>query len=359
MACKELGIPAGVITGENVRKLLNYAREKGFAIPAVNCTSSSTINAALEAARDIKAPLIIQVSQGGSAFYAGKGLSNEGQKASIIGAVSAAHHIRLVAKEYGIPVIVHSDHCAKKLLPWFDGMLEADEKYFKEHGEPLFSSHMLDLSEEPKDENIAICKNYLERMSKINLLLEMEIGITGGEEDGVDNSGVDNASLYTQPEDIWDVYRELSQVSDMFTIAAAFGNVHGVYKPGNVKLSPILLKKHQEYVKQQLDSKSDKPIWFVFHGGSGSVKNEIKEAVSYGVIKMNVDTDTQWAYWDGIKTFYEGKKGYLQSQVGNPEGEDKPNKKYYDPRVFIREAEKFMAKRVQEACHDLGNVDRL
>lgn len=238
-------------------------------------------------------------------------------------------------------------------------MLEADEEYFKKHGEPLFSSHMLDLSEEPKDENIAICKKYLERMSKINLLLEMEIGITGGEEDGVDNTGVDNASLYTQPEDVWDVYRELNQVSDMFTIAAAFGNVHGVYKPGNVKLSPHLLKKHQEYVKKQLGSKSDKPIWFVFHGGSGSVKDEIKEAVSYGVIKMNVDTDTQWAYWEGIKIYYESKKGYLQSQVGNPEGEDKPNKKYYDPRVFIREAEKTMVKRVQEACRDLGNVERL
>jgi fructose-bisphosphate aldolase, class II len=253
---------------------------------------------------------------------------------------------------------MHSDHCAKKLLPWFDGMLEADEAYFKEHNEPLFSSHMLDLSEEPKDENIAICKKYLERMSKINLLLEMEIGITGGEEDGVDNTGVDNAALYTQPEDIWDVYRELSQVSDMFTVAAAFGNVHGVYKPGNVKLSPILLKKHQDHVKEKLGSKSEKPIWFVFHGGSGSVKKEIKEAVSYGVIKMNVDTDTQWAYWEGIKKYHDNKRQYLQSQVGNPEGEDKPNKKYYDPRVFIREAEKSMVERVKEACRDLGNVNR-
>ncbi|CAG8725625.1 12823_t:CDS:2 [Funneliformis mosseae] len=359
MGCQELGIPAGVITGDNVRKLLKYASKQGFAIPAVNCTSSSTINAALEAARDIKAPLIIQFSQGGSAFYAGKGLSNEGQKASIIGAVAAAHHVRLVAKEYGIPVILHSDHCAKKLLPWFDGMLEADEEYFKKHNEPLFSSHMLDLSEEPKHENIATCKKYLERMSKINLLLEMEIGITGGEEDGVDNTGVDNASLYTQPEDIWDVHRELSQVSDMFTIAAAFGNVHGVYKPGNVKLTPHLLKNHQEHVKQKLQCDSDKPILFVFHGGSGSVKDEIKEAVSYGVIKMNVDTDTQWAYWDGIKNYHDSKKGYLQSQVGNPDGADKPNKKYYDPRVFIREAEKSMIKRVKEACQDLGNVNRL
>lgn len=352
-------IPTGVITGDNVRKLFKYASENGFAIPAVNCSSSSTVNAALEAARDVKAPLILQFSQGGSAFYAGKGVSNEGQRASIAGAVAAAYHVRRVAKEYGIPVVLHSDHCAKKLLPWFDGMLEADEEYFKQHGEPLYSSHMLDLSEEQKDENIAICKKYLERMSKINILLEMEIGITGGEEDGVDNTGVENSALYTQPEDIWDVYRELSTVSDLFTIAAAFGNVHGVYKPGNVKLEPILLKKHQDYVKAKLGSNSDKPIWLVFHGGSGSLKSEIDEAVGYGVVKMNVDTDTQWAYWDGLKNFYESKKGYLQAQVGNPEGPDKPNKKYYDPRVFIREAEKSMAKRVQQACRDLGNVNRL
>lgn len=357
-------VPTGVLTGDNVRKLLKYASENKFAIPAVNCTSSSTINAALEAARDVKAPLMIQLSQGGSAFYAGKGMSNENQRASIVGAVSAAHHVRRVAKEYGVPVVLHSDHCAKKLLPWFDGMLEADEEYFKQHGEPLFSSHMLDLSEESKEENIEICKKYLERMSKINILLEMEIGITGGEEDGVDNTGVDNAALYTQPEDIWDVYRSLSEISDLFTIAAAFGNVHGVYKPGNVKLQPILLKKHQEYVKDMLaksasGTNTDKPIWLVFHGGSGSTKSEIEEAVSYGVIKMNVDTDTQWAYWEGIKNFYESKKGYLQSQVGNPEGPDKPNKKYYDPRVWIREGEKTMTKRVQEACRDLGNVNRL
>ncbi|CAG8535495.1 8575_t:CDS:2 [Ambispora gerdemannii] len=352
-------VPTGVITGDNVRKLFQYAHEHGFAIPSVNVSSSSTINAALEAARDVKAPLIIQLSQGGSQFYAGKGLSNEGQRASIVGAISAANHIRHVAKEYGIPVVLHSDHCAKKLLPWFDGMLEADEKYFAQHGEPLFSSHMLDLSEEPKDENIAMCKKYLERMKKVNLLLEMEIGITGGEEDGVDNTGVDNASLYTQPEDIWDVYRNLSEISDLFTIAAAFGNVHGVYKPGNVKLSPILLKKHQAYVKEKIGAKTDKPVWLVFHGGSGSLSAEITEAVSYGVVKMNVDTDTQWAYWEGIRNFYEPKKGYLQTQVGNPDGADKPNKKYYDPRVFIREAEKSMAKRVQQACRDLGNVDRL
>ncbi|CAG8576009.1 12904_t:CDS:2 [Cetraspora pellucida] len=355
----ELNLPAGVITGENVLKLFEYAKKNGFAIPAVNCTSSSTINATLEAARDIKAPIIIQLSQGGSAFYAGKGLSNDGQRASIMGAISAAHHIRTISKDYGIPVVLHSDHCAEKLLPWFDGMLEADIEYFKKHGEPLFSSHMLDLSELPKEKNISICKEYLKKMAEINLFLEMEIGITGGEEDGVDNTDVHNSSLYTQPEDIWDVYRELSQISKMFTIAAAFGNVHGVYKPGNVRLSPGLLKEHQEYVRAKLNCEDDKPVFFVFHGGSGSVKDEIKEAVSYGVIKMNVDTDTQWAYWEGLKGYYESKKDYLQSQVGNPEGDDKPNKKYYDPRVFIRESEKSMAKRVKEACHDLGNVNRL
>lgn len=368
MGVFDLGIPTGVITGEHVRKLFDYASKEGFAIPSVNVSSSSTINAVLEAARDIKAPIIIQLSQGGSAFYAGKGLSNENQRASIKGAIAAAHHIRLLAKDYEIPVVLHSDHCAEKLLPWFDGMLEADEEYFKQHGEPLFSSHMLDLSEKPKNENIKICKKYLERMSKINLLLEMEIGITGGEEDGVDNTGTDNASLYTQPDDVLDVYEALSPISDLFTIAAAFGNVHGVYKPGNVKLTPELLKNHQIYIKDKMKDKKDKPewkwindrgdkpVWFVFHGGSGSIKDEINKAVDYGVIKMNVDTDTQWAYWEGIKNFYEGKKPYLQSQVGNPEGEDKPNKKYYDPRVFIREAEKSMFKRVQEACRDLKNV---
>ncbi|CAG8593260.1 7552_t:CDS:2 [Ambispora leptoticha] len=346
-------VPTDVITGDNVRKLFQYAHENNFAIPAVNVSSSSTINAALEAARDIKAPLIIQLSQGGSQFYAGKGLSNEGQRVSIA-QLLIMFVVLLKSMEF-----LHSDHCAKKLLPWFEGMLEADEEYFAKHGEPLFSSHMLDLSEESKDENIAICKKYLERMKKVNLLLEMEIGLTGGEEDGVDNTGLDNASLYTLPEDVWDVYRNLSEISDLFTIAAAFGNVHGVYKPGNVKLSPILLKKHQEYIKEKTKAKTDKPVWLVFHGGSGSLSTEINDAVSYGVVKMNIDTDTQWAYWEGIRNFYESKKGYLQTQVGNPEGPDKPNKKYYDPRVFIREAEKSMTKRVQQACRDLGNVDRL
>jgi len=352
-------VPPGVVTGDNLRKLFKYAKEHKFAIPAVNCTSSSTVNAVLEAARDIKAPIIIQFSNGGSAFYAGKGISNANQEASILGAVAGALHVRQVAKAYGIPVVLHSDHCAKKLLPWFDGMLKADEEYFAVHGEPLFSSHMLDLSEQPKEENIAICVDYLKRMAKMDQLLEMEIGITGGEEDGVDNSHAEKSSLYTQPEDIWDVYKAFSEITDMFTIAAAFGNVHGVYKPGNVVLAPEILGKHQEYVRKQLGCAEEKPVNFVFHGGSGSTVQEIKTALSNGVVKMNIDTDTQWAYWIGLHDFYEAKKGYLQGQIGNPEGEDKPNKKYYDPRTWIRESEKTMIKRVQEACQYLDNVNTL
>ncbi|KAG0302427.1 Fructose-bisphosphate aldolase 1 [Linnemannia gamsii] len=352
-------VPAGVITGDNLRKLYAYASKHAFAIPAINCTSSSTINAALEAARDNKSPIIIQFSNGGAAFYAGKGISNKGEAASILGAVAGAHHVRQVAKSYGIPVVLHSDHCAKKLLPWFDGMLAADEEYFAKHGEPLFSSHMLDLSEESKEENIETCVKYLERMAKINCHLEMEIGITGGEEDGVDNSEVDNASLYTQPQDILDIYDAFSKITDLFSIAAAFGNVHGVYAPGNVKLHPELLGKHQAFIKEQRKTESDKPVWFVFHGGSGSTEEDIATAVNFGVVKMNVDTDTQWAYWAGIRNFYEAKKGYLQAQVGNPEGANKPNKKFYDPRVWVREAEKTMVVRVQQACKDLGNVNVL
>ncbi|KAI0037096.1 fructose-bisphosphate aldolase [Vararia minispora EC-137] len=359
-------VPAGVVTGDNVRKIFDYAKENNarsfhmrFAIPAINCTSSSTVNAVLEAARDIKAPIIIQVSQGGAAYFAGKGLANDKQQASITGAVAAAHHVRTVAKAYGVPVIMHSDHCAEKLLPWFDGMLDADEAYFKEHGEPLFSSHMLDLSEEPKEKNIATCVKYFERMAKMGLWLEMEIGITGGEEDGVDNTGVDNASLYTQPEDVYDVHAALSKISPNFSIAAAFGNVHGVYKPGNVRLHPELLAKHQTYTREKVQSKYEQPLFLVFHGGSGSTKEEIKTAVLNGVVKMNVDTDTQWAYLGGIRDFVLNKKDYLLSQIGNPEGADKPNKKYYDPRVWVREGEKTLVQRVKEACADLGNTNRL
>jgi len=352
-------VPAGVLTGENVRKLFDYAKENNFAIPAVNVTSSSVANAVLEAARDIKAPIILQVSQGGAAYFAGKGLANDQQQASITGAISAALHIRTVAKAYGVPVILHSDHCAHKLLPWFDGMLKADEEHFKIHQEPLFSSHMLDLSEEPKEENIATCAKYFERMAPLGLWLEMEIGITGGEEDGVDNTGVDNSKLYTQPEDIWEVYEALSKIGPNFSIAAAFGNVHGVYKPGNVKLQPELLGKHQEFAAKKLGGKSTKPLYLVFHGGSGSTKDEIKTAVGNGVVKMNVDTDTQFAYLAGIRDFVLSKADYLKTQVGNPEGEDKPNKKYYDPRIWVREGEKTLTTRVKEACTDLGNINRL
>jgi len=352
-------VPAGVVTGKNCVKVLEYAREHGFAIPAFNVTSSSTVVAALEAARDTKSPVILQVSQGGAAFFAGKGVKNGNQEASIAGAVAAAHYVRAIAPTYGVPVIMHSDHCAKKLLPWFDGMLEADEAYFKKEGEPLFSSHMLDLSEESKEENIEICAKYFERMAKVDLWLEMEIGITGGEEDGVDNTSVDNNSLYTQPEDIWDIYKALSAISPMFSIAAGFGNVHGVYKPGNVKLRPELLEKHQAYTKEQLKSENDKPVFLVFHGGSGSTKDEITRAVKAGVVKMNIDTDTQWAYMEGFRDYFLGKQDYLKTQVGNPDGEDKPNKKYYDPRVWVRKGEETMTTRVKEAFKDLlteGNL---
>ncbi|OBZ65110.1 Fructose-bisphosphate aldolase 1 [Grifola frondosa] len=370
-------VPAGVLTGENVLKLFQYAKENQFAIPAINVTSSSTANAVLEAARDIKAPIIIQVSQGGAAYFAGKGLPNDKQQASIAGAVAAAHHVRTVAKEYGVPVVLHSDHCAKKLLPWFDGMLAADEAYYKAHGEPLFSSHMLDLSEESKEENIATCVKYFARMAPIGLWLEMEIGITGGEEDGVDNTGVDNSRLYTQPEDIFDVYTALSKVGPGFSIAAAFGNVHGVYKPGNVRLHPssstsTSCMRRASSTERRSHCGSPHTTLFepaalirldarylVFHGGSGSTKEEIKTAVENGVVKMNVDTDTQFAYLVGIRDFVQKKSGYLQTQVGNPEGADKPNKKYYDPRVWVREGEKTLSARVKEACADLGNTNRL
>ncbi|KAI1785237.1 fructose-bisphosphate aldolase [Ganoderma leucocontextum] len=371
-------VPPGVLTGDNVRKLFHLPSPyvlldlsmsypppthpflASYHLQAINVTSSSVANSVLEAARDVKAPIIIQVSQGGAAFFAGKGLPNDKQQASIAGAVAAALHVRTVAKEYGVPVVLHSDHCAKKLLPWFDGMLNADEEYFKQHNEPLFSSHMLDLSEESKEDNINTCVKYFKRMAPLGIWLEMEIGITGGEEDGVDNTDVDNARLYTQPEDIWDVYSALSQVSPNFSIAAAFGNVHGVYKPGNVRLHPELLNKHQLHAEQKLaDGKKKKPLFLVFHGGSGSTKDEIKTAVQNGVVKMNVDTDTQWAYLRGIRDFVQNKSGYLQSQVGNPEGADKPNKKYYDPRVWVREGEKTLVERVKEANADLGNTNRL
>jgi fructose-bisphosphate aldolase class II len=298
---------------------------------------------------------MIQFSEGGSAFFAGKSLPNDKKQASILGAVAGAHYVRAVAPAYGIPVFSHSDHCAKKLLPWFDGMLEADEAFFKAYGEPLFSSHMLDLSEEPHEENIGICAQYFKRMAPMNLILEMEIGLTGGVEDGVDNSGVSKDKLYSTPEDVFAVYTALNPISPKFTIAAAFGNVHGVYKPGNVKLQPELLDQFQKYGKEKIGT--DKPYFFVFHGGSGSEKHEIEAALKNGVCKMNVDTDTQWAYWEGILNFYKAKEGYLQGQIGNPEGSEKPNKSYYDPRKWVREAEVSMVKRVEESCKDLKNVN--
>ncbi|KAH7077881.1 hypothetical protein BKA63DRAFT_509250 [Paraphoma chrysanthemicola] len=343
---------SGVIVGDDVLALFKHAQDNGYAIPAVNVTSSSTVVATLEAARDAKSPIILQTSQGGAAYFAGKGVDNKNQEASIAGSVAAAHYIRSIAPIYGVPVVLHTDHCAKKLLPWLDGMLDADEAYFKEHGEPLFSSHMIDLSEEEKDWNIATTKKYLERAAPMKQWLEMEIGITGGEEDGVNNEDVDNNSLYTQPEDIYDIYAALSSVSPYFSIAAGFGNVHGVYKPGNVKLRPELLQKHQQYVKEKTSAKGDKPVFLVFHGGSGSSVDDFRQAISYGVVKVNLDTDMQWAYLSGVRDFVQSKKDYLQTQVGNPDGEDKPNKKYYDPRVWVREGEKTMTKRVKVGLED-------
>jgi len=330
--------------------------DNGYAIPAFNCTSSSTANAVLEAGRKNNAPVMIQVSNGGGAFMAGKGLKVPEVNTAVIGSVALAYHVRAVAKYYGIPVVLHSDHCAKKLLPWFDGMIEANQAFYDMHGEPLFSSHMLDLSEETDEENIAICVEYFKRLKKLKIWLEMEIGITGGEEDGVNNEDVDPEKLYTTPEQVYSVYEALSKVGPMFSIAAAFGNVHGVYKPGNVKLSPEKLGKHQEYTKEKLGTDEEKPIYLVMHGGSGSTEDEIKLAVAHGTVKMNVDTDTQWAYWEGMREFEADKHDFLQTQIGNPTGDDKPNKKFYDPRVWIRKAEESMGKRCAASLEKLGAV---
>ena len=347
----------GVLSGDEVFEVFEDAKERGYALPAVNVVSSSSINAVLETAKAAHSPVIIQFSNGGAAFYAGKGLSNEGQAAAISGAISAAHHIRLLAKVYGVSVILHTDHVARKLLPWIDGLLSASEKYYETHKEPLYSTHMLDLSEESLQKNISTSVEYLARMHAIDIGIEIELGVTGGEEDGVDNTNIDNARLYTQPEEVAEAYGELRKVSSRFTIAAAFGNVHGVYKPGNVTLTPRILKNSQLYVQQRF-STSEKPVYFVFHGGSGSSREEIREAISYGVIKMNLDTDLQWAYWSGIRNYYQSKSPYLQTQIGNPEGEDAPNKKHYDPRVWLREAEKSLTARLQQAFEDLNNLNR-
>ncbi|MDB2606568.1 class II fructose-bisphosphate aldolase [Zobellia sp.] len=351
-------IKPGVATGDEVQAIFNYAKEKGFALPAVNVIGSDTINGVLETAASLNAPVIIQFSNGGAQFNAGKGLSNDGQKAAVLGAVAGAKHVHQLAEAYGATVILHTDHCAKKLLPWIDGLLDASEKHFAETGKPLYSSHMIDLSEEPIEENIEICKGYLERMSKMNMTLEIELGITGGEEDGVDNSDVDDSKLYTQPEEVAYAYEELSKVSPRFTIAAAFGNVHGVYKPGNVKLTPKILKNSQEFISEKYGVEHNH-IDFVFHGGSGSTVEEIREGISYGVIKMNIDTDLQYAFLAGVRDYVQDKKDFLQAQIGNPKGSDEPNKKFYDPRVWLREGEKTFVERLKKAFEDLNNVNTL
>jgi fructose-bisphosphate aldolase class II len=352
MSIKERLKP-GIVWGKDLEALYADAKERGYAIPAVNVVGTNSINAVLEAARDAHSPVIIQFSSGGAQFIAGKTLPNDNYEAAIIGAVSGAMHIHNVAEYYGVPVVIHSDHAQKKLLPWVDGMLKAGEKFFAEHGKPLFSSHMLDLSEETLEENIKISKTFLERMSKIGMFIEIELGVTGGEEDGIYHSAIDNPKLYTQPEHVAYAYEELKKISSNFTIAAAFGNVHGVYKPGSVVLKPIILKNSQDYIHNKFSTSDSKPVNFVFHGGSGSAIEEIREAVSYGVVKMNIDTDTQWAFWDGVHKYYLKYKDYLQGQIGNPEGPDKPNKKYYDPRAWLREGEKSMKDRVIRAFDDL------
>ena len=351
-------IKSGVATGDEVQAIFKLAKEKGFALPAVNVTSSSTVNGVMETAAKLNSPAIIQFSNGGCLFFAGKSLSNENEKAAILGGVAGAKHVHALAEAYGATVILHTDHCAKKLLPWIDGLLAAGEQFFKETGKPLYSSHMIDLSEESLVENLDICKSYLERMSKMGMTLEIELGITGGEEDGVDNSDVDNAKLYTQPEEVAYAYEELMKISPRFTIAAAFGNVHGVYKPGNVQLTPIILKNSQEFIQEKYKT-GPNPIDFVFHGGSGSTVEEIREAIGYGVVKMNIDTDLQFAFTEGVRDYVEENMEYLRTQIGNPEGEELPNKKYYDPRKFMREGELTFNKRLSQSFEDLNNINTL
>lgn len=346
-----------MVLGDDVQKVFAIAREHGFAIPGVNIVGTNSANAVMETAKVVNSPVIIQLSNGGAAFWAGKGISNDNQQSAIVGGIIGALHVHHLAGMYGIPVILHTDHAARKLLPWVDGLLEAGEKHFKQYGKPLFSSHMIDLSAEPLEENIATCKTYLERMSRMGMTLEVELGVTGGEEDGVDHSGIHSSRLYTQPEEVAYAYTELGQVSKRFTIAASFGNVHGVYKPGNVKLTPKILQNSQKYIQDKY-STPEKPVSFVFHGGSGSTREEIREAISYGVVKMNIDTDTQWAFWDGVRRYEHANHDYLQGQIGNPEGEDKPNKKIYDPRVWLREGEKSMIDRLKVAFEDLNCLGR-
>lgn len=348
---------SGVLWGTEAQDLLQYANEENFALPAVNVVGTNSVNAVLETARKVNSPVMIQFSNGGAQFFAGKGLDNSDQSASILGGISGALHVQSVAKAYGVPVILHTDHAAKKLLPWIDGLLKAGKEYFSQNGRPLYSSHMLDLSEEPLEENIEISAKYLSEMDKLGMSLEIELGVTGGEEDGVDNTDVDSSRLYTQPEEVNYAYEQLSKISKSFTVAAAFGNVHGVYKPGNVELKPVILKNSQTYI-QEKHSTGHNPLNFVFHGGSGSSRDEIREAIGYGVIKMNIDTDMQWAFWDGVRAYHDEKREYLKTQIGNPEGDDKPNKKYYDPRKWLREGENSFVNRLEEAFEDLNCINR-
>lgn len=348
-------VKPGVLSGSEAKKLFAYAKENNFAIPAVNVVGTDSINAVMEVAAKVNSPVIIQFSNGGAQFFAGKGL--KAANAPALGAISGAMHVHALAEAYGIPVILHTDHAARKLLPWIQALLQAGETFYEKHGKPLFTSHMLDLSEEPLDENIGTCVEYFQRMSKIDMMIEIELGITGGEEDGVDNSDVDNALLYTQPEEVCYAYEELSKVSPNFTIAASFGNVHGVYKPGNVVLSPIILDNSQKYIQDKHNTE-EQPVDFVFHGGSGSALEEIREAITYGVIKMNIDTDTQWAFWNGVRAYEAKNHEYLQGQIGNPEGEDKPNKSYYDPRKFLRAGQESMIARLETAFSDLCSLNK-
>jgi fructose-bisphosphate aldolase class II len=348
---------AGVLFGKELETLYNEAKDNQFALPAVNVTGSNTINAVLESAAKVNSPVIIQFSNGGAQFFAGKGMPNGQLQANISGAISGALHIHNVAQHYGVPVVLHTDHAAKKWLPWISGLIDAGEQFYKEKGQPMFSSHMLDLSEEPLEENIETSVAFYKRMAPLGMSIEIELGVTGGEEDGVDNSGVENDKLYTQPQHVAHAYKELSAVGSLFTVAAAFGNVHGVYSPGNVELRPIILQNSQDYIQKEFGT-APKPVYFVFHGGSGSPQHQIREAIGYGAIKMNIDTDLQWAFWDGIRHFYQQNEAYLQGQLGNPEGAEKPNKKYYDPRVWLRKAEESFSKRLEIAFEDLNCINR-
>lgn len=348
---------AGVLFGEELEALLNDAKENEFALPAVNCIGTDSINATLETAAKVNSPVIIQFSNSGAQFIAGKGMPNDNLQANISGAISGAMHIHTVAKYYGVPVVIHTDHAAKKWLPWVSGLIDAGEQFYKEKGMPLFSSHMLDLSEEPVEENIETSVQFYKRMAPLGMVVEIELGVTGGEEDGVDNSDVENEKLYTQPKDVAFAYEHLKTVGNLFTIAAAFGNVHGVYSPGNVELRPIILQNSQEYIKEHYNT-AEKPVYFVFHGGSGSPQNQIREAIGYGAIKMNIDTDMQWAFWEGVLNYYKKNENYLQGQLGNPEGAHKPNKKYYDPRVWLRKGEETFINRLEVAFGDLNCINR-